>query len=95
MSSITLNYLYIGGYINKGYGGTYRKDVVLLMDNYEVEKYIIDYNEDTKLFTLFNVPEELQLQMIDSFVFLITYKLKGYKVNVHTNVKNHMTLKVY
>lgn len=63
------------------------------LKEYNLEQYIVKYSQEKGLFALTGIPEDLELELIEQFVFFITYKNKPYKVNVHINNSKYMVLK--
>lgn len=60
---------------------------------FKVEEYIVSHDVKNGFITLFGLPEYLQVEMIEEFVFFITHNRRLYKVNVHTNNNKQMVVK--
>ena len=65
------------------------------MTTKDLEQYIVRHIQTKGLFKLQGVPEELQEEIINEFVFLMKYKGVTYRVNVHSNNKKEMVLQDY
>lgn len=57
--------------------------------------YVVKYDPKQGKFALLGVPDELEVELINEFTFLMNYKGQGFTVNVHSNSNKYMVLKDY
>lgn len=64
-----------------------------MIDLYNLDKYIINYNEDTEEFILYTPEKDLAEELLKNYTFHIDYALKRHKVYVHKMNKKQTILK--